>query len=82
MEKLPLTKLTNWSGWIDVIATAKYIVNSTAPGDCCYMSEDSIEAMKALSQLTALQASYMAEAVQRATEAEKILEEYKRRAAL
>lgn len=78
MKKLPLT---NWHNWIEVIATARYIVNSTAPGDCCYMSEDSIEAMKALSQLTALQASYMAEALQRATEAEKSLEEYAKRMA-
>ena len=39
MEKTPLT---NWFGWAEVVGTARFIVNSTAPGDCCFMSEDSI----------------------------------------
>ena len=73
-------KLTNWHNWIDVIATARYIVNNTAPGDCCYMSEESIEAMKLISQITSIQASYMAEALQRAIKAEKDLEKYAKEA--
>lgn len=74
-------KLTNWHNWIDVIATARYIVNTTAPGDCCYMSEDSIEAMKCLANLTSIEASFMADALQRAIKAEKDLEEVLQRRA-
>lgn len=73
--------LTNWRDWIEVIATARYIVNNTAPGDCCYMSEDSIEAMKCLAKLTSIEASYMAHALEKAIKAEKHLEEVLQRRA-
>lgn len=73
--------LTNWRDWTEVIATALYIVNSTAPGDCCYMSEDSIEAMKCLAKLTAIEASYMANALVKAIRAEKHREEVLQRRA-
>jgi hypothetical protein len=66
MEKLPLT---NWFGWAEVVGTARFIVNSTAPGDCCYMSEDSIETMKQLAELTPMQQAFLAKAMQ---EAEKL----------
>lgn len=66
MEKLPLT---NWFGWAEVVGTARFIVNSTAPGDCCYMSEDSIETMRKLAELTPMQQAFLAKAMQ---EAEKL----------
>lgn len=61
MEKLPLT---NWFGWVEVVGTARYIVNSTAPGDCCHMSEDTIETMKQLAALTPMQQAFLANALQ------------------
>lgn len=66
MEKLPLT---NWFGWAEVVGTARYIVNSTAPGDCCFMSESTIETMKQLAELTPMQQAFLAKAMQ---EAEKL----------
>lgn len=69
MEKLPLT---NWFSWAEVVGTARFIVNSTAPGDCCYMSEDSIETMKQLAALTPMQQAFLANAMQ---EAEKLQEQ-------
>lgn len=69
--------LTNWFDWIEVIATARYIVNNTAPGDCCYMSADSIEAMKALASITSVQATFMAKAIEIALDVEKHLAEFK-----
>lgn len=61
MDKLPLT---NWFGWAEVVGTARYIVNSTAPGDCCYMSEDTIETMRRLAELTPMQQAFLAKALQ------------------
>lgn len=61
MEKLPLT---NWFGWTEVVGTARYIVNSTAPGDCCFMSEDTIETMRRLAELTPMQQAFLANALQ------------------
>lgn len=69
MEKLPLT---NWFGWAEVVGTARYIVNSTAPGDCCFMSESTIETMKQLAELTPMQQAFLANAMQ---EAEKLQEQ-------
>lgn len=66
MEKLPLT---NWFGWAEVVGTARFIVNSTAPGDCCFMSESTIETMKQLAELTPMQQAFLAKAMQ---EAEKL----------
>lgn len=66
MEKTPLS---NWFGWAEVVGTARFIVNSTAPGDCCYMSEDSIETMRKLAELTPMQQAFLAKAMQ---EAEKL----------
>lgn len=68
--------LTHHHGWIEVVATARYIVNNTAPGDYCYMSEDSIEAMKALASITFIQANFMAKAMRDAIECETGLEKY------
>lgn len=62
--------LTNWFGWAEVVGTARYIVNSTAPGDCCYMSEDTIETIKKLAELTPMQQAFMAEALQKAEQLE------------
>lgn len=62
-------------GWIEVIATARYIVNSTAPGDCCYMSEDTIEAIKLLAEITQIQSLWMARALIDAKKIEKDIEE-------
>lgn len=73
--------LTNWYGWVEVIATARYIVNNTAPGDCCYMNEDSIEAMKLLASITPLQSAHMARALREAIQEEKELEEILQRRA-
>lgn len=64
-------------GWIEVIATARYIVNSTAPGDCCYMSEDTIEAIKLLAEITQIQSLWMARALIDAKKIEKNIEEAK-----
>lgn len=64
-------------GWIEVIATARYIVNSTAPGDCCYMSEDTIEAIKLLAEITQIQSLWMAKALIDAKKIEKDIEEAK-----
>lgn len=69
--------LTTLEGWIEVIATARYIVNSTAPGDCCYMSEDTIEAIKQLAEITSIQSLWMARALQEAKKIEKNIEEAK-----
>lgn len=69
MEKLPLS---NWFGWAEVVGTARYIVNSTAPGDCCFMSESTIETMKQLAALTPMQQAFLAKAMQ---EAEKLQEQ-------
>lgn len=66
MEKLPLT---NWFGWAELVGTARYIVNSTAPGDKCYMSEDSIAMINQLAELTPMQQAFLAKAMQ---EAEKL----------
>lgn len=66
MDKFPLT---NWFGWAEVVGIARYIVNSTAPGDCCFMSESTIEAIKKLAELTPLQQAFLANALQ---EAEKL----------
>ena len=63
MEKTPLT---NWIGWAEVVGTARYIVNSTAPGDCCYMSESTIETMKQFAELTPMQQAFLAKAMQQA----------------
>lgn len=73
--------LTHWHDWIEVIATARYIVNNTAPGDSCYMSEDCIEAMKCLAKLTSIETSYMADALAKAIKAEKDIEEVLQRRA-
>lgn len=72
--------LTKRFDWIEVVATASYIVNTTAPGDCCYMSADSIEAMKALASITSVQATFMAKAMRDAIECEKDLEKYAKEA--
>lgn len=69
MEKTPLT---NWFGWAEVVGTARFIVNSTAPGDCCFMSEDSIAIIKMLAELTPMQQAFLANAMQ---EAEKLQEQ-------
>ena len=69
--------LTTMEGWIEVIATARYIVNSTAPGDCCYMSEDTIEAIKLLAEITQIQSLWMAKALIDAKKIEKDIEEAK-----
>ena len=65
MEKLPLT---NWFGWAEIVGTARYIINSTAPGDNCYMSEDTIETMRMLAGLTPMQQAFLAKAMQDAEE--------------
>lgn len=66
MDKSPLT---NWFGWAEVVGTARFIVNSTAPGDCCFMSESTIETIKKLAELTPLQQAFLANAL---LEAEKL----------
>lgn len=64
--------LSNWFGWAEVVGTARYIINSTAPGDCCYMSEDSIETLRKLAELTPMQQAFLAKALQ---DAEDFLQE-------
>lgn len=56
--------LTNRFGWAEVVGTAKYIINSTAPGDCCYMSEDTIETLRRLAELTPMQQVFLTKALQ------------------
>ena len=49
--------------WADLSGTARYIVNSTAPGEDCYMSESTIDLFKKLTTLTAEQMFQLAKAM-------------------
>jgi hypothetical protein len=49
--------------WADLVGEARYIVNSTAPGEYCYMSESSVDLFRKLTVLTAEQMFQLAKAM-------------------
>ena len=58
--------------WADVVGTARYIINTTAPDDKCYMSQNSIDIFKKIAELTPLQILYIAKAIEEADTLEAV----------
>lgn len=65
MDKTQNFEVTNPFFWADLVGTARYIINSTAPEDSCYMSETSIDLFKKIAELKPVQLAYISSALRK-----------------